>query len=54
MEGKKRQESDRDVWKEDPEYPYEDWIHEVMNESTLRGYWDWVKAKKEEAKHDFH
>lgn len=37
------------VWDEDDQFPAEDWQYEVANGDTRRGYWDWVKAKQEEA-----
>lgn len=40
-------EPERDPWGEDPEYPRKDWKHEVANDDTQLGYWDWVKHKKE-------
>ena len=35
-------------WGSHPEYPVEDWRHEVSNDDVRRGYWDWVAAKLEE------
>ena len=32
-------------WGEHPEYPVEDWIADVANGDTRRGYWEWVEAK---------
>lgn len=29
-------------WKSHPDYPIEDWIFEVHEGNTRRGYWDWV------------
>ena len=29
-----------DYWGEDPEFPLEDWRHEVMENNTRRGYWE--------------
>jgi hypothetical protein len=37
------------VWDDHPDYPSEDWQHEVENGDTRRGYWDWVASKLEEA-----
>lgn len=31
-----------DVWGEHPTYPREDWRHEVDNNETHLGYWEWV------------
>lgn len=50
-------------WGEHPEYSVTDWRHEVRNETTRLGYWDWVLSsleadrcakarKKKEAGHD--
>lgn len=33
---------DKNIWSEVPEYPRRDWINEVVNGETNRGYWDWV------------
>jgi hypothetical protein len=40
------------VWDDHPDYPSEDWRHEVANGDTRRGYWDWVAAKLEEAENE--
>lgn len=32
-------------WGEHFDYPYSDWKHEVANEYTTLGYWDWVYSK---------
>jgi hypothetical protein len=37
------------VWDDHPDYPSEDWQHEVENGDTRRGYWDWVASKLEQA-----
>jgi hypothetical protein len=37
------------VWDDHPDYPSEDWQHEVENGYTRRGYWDWVASKLEQA-----
>ena len=29
-------------------YPAADWVYEVRNGDTRRGYWEWVAAKLEE------
>lgn len=36
-----------DPWKEDPDYPRADWHHEIRENNTLRGYWDWVEHRRE-------
>jgi hypothetical protein len=40
------------VWDDHPDFPSEDWQHEVENGDTRRGYWDWVAAKLEEAENE--
>ena len=35
-------------WDDDPDYTHDDWVAEVINGQTLRGYWEWVKWAKEE------
>ena len=35
------------VWDEDPDYPVDDWQHEVANDDTRLGYWPWVEDQKE-------
>ncbi len=32
-----------------PGFPVEDWQQEVAGDDTRKGYWEWVKAKVEEA-----
>jgi len=32
-----------DYWEEHHEFTAEQWIHEVYNEFTRQGYWDWVR-----------
>lgn len=38
-------------WQEHPEYTAEDWMYDVSNGDTRRGYWQWCasKALEEEA-----
>lgn len=36
-----------DPWKSDPDYPVEDWRHEVANDDTRHGYLDWVQSRKD-------
>jgi hypothetical protein len=36
-------------WSEHPNYPVEDWVAAVVNEDTRQGYWEWVKAKLDDA-----
>jgi hypothetical protein len=38
---------DFDPWGEDETYPVSDWQHEVSEDSTRQGYWDWVEAQRE-------
>lgn len=35
-----------DLWREDPDYPLEDWRYEVANDDTRQGYLDWVAHQK--------
>lgn len=30
-----------------PQYPREDWLYQVENKDTLRGYWDWAYSSAE-------
>ena len=30
------------IWAEHPDFPVEDWQHEVANDETRQSYWDWV------------
>lgn len=39
-------------WGEHPGYPIEDWKHEVADDSTRQGYWEWVAARAEAPKPD--
>lgn len=41
-----------DPWEEDPNYPRSDWAEEVANDDTLRGYHDWLAAKRDQAAED--
>ncbi|TJY57137.1 hypothetical protein E4T66_17145 [Sinimarinibacterium sp. CAU 1509] len=34
-------------WGQHPDYPLADWMHEVTEGDTRRGYWDWVSEKVE-------
>jgi len=36
------------VWDSHPDFPVEDWMQEVSEDATRRGYWEWVRAKMEE------
>lgn len=36
-----------DVWDNHPDYPRDDWQHEVRNGDTNLGYWDWLEHKRE-------
>lgn len=40
------------LWKEDPDFPRQDWRDEVDNDDTLLGYWDWVAYRREVAADD--
>lgn len=35
------------AWTEDKQFPRDDWKYEVANDDTSRGYWDWVKEKRQ-------
>ena len=39
-------------WTEYAAYPVQDWQHEVLNDNTRLGYWDWVEASIEWRMHD--
>lgn len=41
--------NDFDFWGEHPEFSLEDWKHEVANDDTRLGYWDWVISEQEKA-----
>ena len=41
-------EDARDTWAEDPDFPRKDWVWDVSEGNTYRGYWDWVTSKKEQ------
>jgi hypothetical protein len=32
-------------WGAHPDHPLEDWLYEVANHDTRRGYWEWVEAR---------
>lgn len=32
-------------WQEHPDYPVRDWLYNVTNQATRRGYWSWMKAE---------
>jgi hypothetical protein len=36
-----------DVWSENPKYPRSDWKHEVAEDNTNLGYWEWVLHTEE-------
>uniref|UniRef100_A0A6M3LT21 Uncharacterized protein n=1 Tax=viral metagenome TaxID=1070528 RepID=A0A6M3LT21_9ZZZZ len=36
------------IWDNHPDFPVEDWMHEVSNDDTRLGYWEWVRAKIEQ------
>ena len=35
-------------WDNHPDFPVEEWRHEVYMGDTRREYWEWVRAKMEE------
>ena len=37
----------KDPWEPDPDYPVEDWQHEVAANDTRLGYLDWVEHQRE-------
>lgn len=37
-------------WGNHPKYTVEMWMHEVSNDETRRGYWEWVEAQIESNK----
>jgi len=37
----------RDPWGEDTGHPRADWQHDVSDDNTSLGYWDWVDSIKE-------
>ena len=39
-------------WGEHPDFPAAEWQHEVANDGTRKGYWEWVKAKIEASDED--
>lgn len=34
-------------WSEHPEWPVDDWKHDVANGDDRRGYWEWVLSNIE-------
>lgn len=40
-------EQQYDTWSEHPIYRVQDWKHEVMNDDTRLGYWEWVEHQRE-------
>jgi hypothetical protein len=40
-------ELQEDVWASDPQFPRSDWKHEVENDETHLGYWEWVESQRE-------
>jgi hypothetical protein len=40
-------ELQEDVWASDPQFPRSDWKHEVENDETHQGYWEWVESQRE-------
>lgn len=41
-----------DYWADDPDYPVQQWAHEVANGDTRRGYHEWVRAEREADEHE--
>ena len=41
-------DAEGDHWSEDPDYPLRDWRHEVADDNTRLGYWQWVRDRREE------
>lgn len=41
-----------DPWEDHPDHPSSDWMYEVSNGDTRRGYVDWVQARMEAARDD--
>lgn len=39
-------------WKDDPEFPSEDWKYEVANGDTRLGYREWVEYQRDAKKYD--
>ena len=37
-----------DTWGSHPIHPVEDWQHEVSNDETRLGYWEWVESRLDE------
>ena len=37
---------------EHPDYPREDWRHEVIDGNTIQGYWTWAASRQMEEAHD--
>ena len=40
------------VWDEADDFPLCDWQTEVANDDTRLGYWDWVRAQRENQEDD--
>lgn len=39
-------------WDEHPEYPLDDWKHEVANDDTRLGYMEWIEGREAEEADD--
>lgn len=37
-----------DLWGEDETFPKRDWKHEVADDATHQGYWEWVESMREQ------
>jgi hypothetical protein len=49
---RKLQEQYGGLWGEHPDFAVDDWQQEVASDDTRKGYWEWVKAKIDEADED--
>lgn len=36
-----------EYWDSHPDFPVSDWRHEVADNNTRMGYWDWVRSEME-------
>lgn len=36
--------SEYGYWEDHPRYPVRDWLHEVNDNNTREGYWQWVAS----------
>ena len=42
----------RDYWDDDPNFPSEDWQHDVSNGDTRQSYAEWLDSKYEQDEDD--